>query len=58
MYLEGSLVMIICIKKAKIWLDSHYTIKQWLWFFILWFGGLFFALSLSYPLKLLMKNLS
>lgn len=41
--------------KCKNWLDQHVTIKQWLWFVALWFGGLLTVTVLTYPLKLLMK---
>jgi hypothetical protein len=38
------------------WLNQRPKIKQWLWFIVLWFGGLSTVTILTYPIKMLMKN--
>lgn len=47
------------IIKAKVesWLNEHPKAKQWVWFIVLWIGGLVTVLSLTYPIKLLIKSL-
>jgi uncharacterized membrane protein len=45
-----------CIKHINIFLSKHPKLKQWLWFAILWFGGLFAVYSMSMVIKLMMKN--
>lgn len=47
--------MNISIKFIAEKLDAHPAIKQWSWFVLLWLGGLAAALSLAYPIKLLIK---
>lgn len=44
------------IKKSVEWLNHHPKIKQWIWFIILWSGGLLAAVSVAYPIKLLIKS--
>ena len=48
--------MNLCIKQAKTWIEKHPKLKQWLWFALLWFGGLFTVYSMSLIIKLMMKN--
>jgi len=45
--------MIIHIK--KFFLARSLKARQWMWFFALWFGGLFTVVVLTYPIKLLIK---
>lgn len=44
-----------CIKPMKAWLNKHPKTKQWAWFVILWVGGVMSAMTIAYPIKLLMK---
>lgn len=48
--------MITCIKKVvSDRLAEHPKLQQWLWFIVLWCGGLATVLVLTYPLRLLIK---
>lgn len=44
-------------KLVNLWLEKHPKTAQWLWFIILWAGGLLTITILTYPLKLLIKNI-
>jgi hypothetical protein len=50
--------MSIFIKRGKAWLERHPKTKQWLWFTALWCGGILTAITISYPIKLLIKSAS
>jgi uncharacterized membrane protein len=57
MFSEVKPIMNICIKRSvELWLKSHPKTKQWLWFIVLWFGGLITVTALSYPIKMLINN--
>ncbi len=43
------------IKKVNNFFSKYPQLKEWAWFIILWFTGLLTALTLSYPIKLLIK---
>ena len=43
--------------RVESWLDGHPKAKQWLWFIVLWMGGLLTVLTVTYPIKLLIKSL-
>ncbi|MDX2083415.1 MAG: hypothetical protein SFV53_05480 [Rickettsiales bacterium] len=47
--------MKILTKKVTSYLDNHKNLKQWLWFILLWLGGIISAFVLTYPIKLLIK---
>ncbi|HLF66170.1 MAG TPA: hypothetical protein VI522_00990 [Gammaproteobacteria bacterium] len=51
--------MSIPIKQMIImWLQQHPKTRQWLWFIGLWLAGLLTVVALSYPIKILFKNLA
>lgn len=37
------------------WLKRHPQVKQWLWFFVLWVGGLLAVLILTYQAKFIVN---
>ncbi len=47
--------MSICIKRVRDWLDRRPKAKQWVWFIVLWFGGLLAVLSFAYPIKWIIR---
>lgn len=49
--------MNISIKGIQSWLDRHPTTKQWAWFVALWVAGLATVVTITYPIKLLMKSI-
>lgn len=49
--------MNLCIKRFEDFMETHPKAKQWLWFVVLWCGGLFTALAAAYPIKWLMKHI-
>lgn len=58
MFLEGNRLIHHIIKKLNDMknfiqqkLQTHKTLKTWLWFIFLWCGGLFAALLLAYGTK-------
>lgn len=57
MFLEERVAMNISIKVIQSWLDRHPKSKQWVWFVTLWFAGLGTVVTLTYPIKLLIKNI-
>lgn len=57
MFLEEKALMNIYIKYIKNWINFSPKRKQWMWFVILWCGGLFSVLAVSYPIKLLIKSM-
>ncbi len=38
------------------YLNGKPKAKEWLWFVLLWCGGLFAALALAYPIKYFIKH--
>ena len=46
------------IKRAGHWIDRHPKAREWMWFAILWCGGLCAALAIAYPIKWLVKFMS
>lgn len=58
MYSEVKLVMKQCIKKITYEINKYPKLKQYLWFVGLWLFGLVTVSILTYPLKLLIKNLA
>lgn len=49
--------MNICINNIHTWLNRHPKAKQWLWFVILWVGGLTTVLVIAYPIKWVIKSM-
>lgn len=47
-----------CIKKITHELNKYPKLMQYLWFIGLWLFGLLTVSILTYPLKILMKNLA
>lgn len=45
-------------RALQAWLDDHPKIREWVWFAILWLGGLFTAVLLAYPIKLLIRAMA
>ena len=41
------------IKRVKDYLQDHPKVKQWLWFIVLWMGGLCAVVIGTYPIKML-----
>lgn len=43
--------------KSKLtgFLQTHHKIRKWLWFIVLWCGGLLSALAIALPIKILIK---
>jgi hypothetical protein len=58
MFLEARLVMKQCINRIESIINKHPKLKKYLWFIGLWLFGLISVSVLTYPLKLLMKNLA
>lgn len=58
MYSEVKLAMKQCIKKITHELNKYPKLMQYLWFIGLWLFGLLTVSILTYPLKILMKNLA
>lgn len=52
MFLEGRVMIKQCIDKICRKLSVGQ--KQWLWFIVLWLGGFFSVLTLSYAIKFMM----
>lgn len=50
--------MNICIKTMQEWLARHPAASQWLWFAVLWLGGLAAAMAVAYPIKWLIASMS
>jgi len=48
--------MNIFIKHFKYWLDRHIKLKQWVWFITLWSAGLMTVITISYPIKWIIKT--
>ncbi|MGK2741158.1 hypothetical protein ACSHT0_09685 [Tepidicaulis sp. LMO-SS28] len=46
-----------CIEAAEAWLNAHPRAKQWLWFALLWLGGLAAVSAIAYPIKFAMQNM-
>lgn len=44
-----------CIERVANWLNHHKKVREWCWFFLLWFSGLFAVVAMSYPIKLLIR---
>jgi hypothetical protein len=57
MYFVEKAVMKKCIESTSTWLNAHPKLKQWIWFALLWIGGLTSFWVLAYPFKLLIKSL-
>jgi len=47
-----------CINRIESIINKHPKLKKYLWFIGLWLFGLISVSVLTYPLKLLMKNLA
>ena len=47
--------MNICIERLRDWLDKHPKLKEWVWFVVLWLGGLAAVLAFAYPIKWIIK---
>ncbi len=56
MFFVGNQVMNTHINKLIIsWLKRHPQVKQWLWFVVLWVGGLLAVLILTYQAKFIVN---
>ncbi len=50
--------MKVCTKYFdKVWEKLSPKAKEWVWFVSLWFGGLGAVSLVTYPIKLLIKNM-
>ncbi len=42
---------------TKDWLTRHPRIREWIWFIVLWLGGLVSVLLIAYPIKWVIHNM-
>ena len=49
--------MNLCTRKIENWLSAHPKAREWLWFVVLWCGGLLTVLAMAYPIKWIIKNI-
>lgn len=56
MYSAGNQVMKVITKFQK-WLNKRPSLKQWLWFILLWCLGLVAVILIAFPIKVLIKFL-
>lgn len=59
MFSEGKAIMKLFIslmsRSFKTWLKRYPKVRRWMWFMMLWWGGLGAVLVATYPFKALMR---
>lgn len=44
------------IERVQSWLNQHSRCKQWIWFLILWTGGITTVAAMTYPIQWIIKG--